>query len=116
MTKQIVTVFGATGMQGGSIVRELLKHPNDYHIRGVTRNPDSDAAKQLASQGVEVVKADLKNFDEVLEAMKGAHVVFGVTNFWDKEIAGGDQTLEVKQGKILADAAAEAKVGYYIWR
>ncbi len=56
---EVLTVFGATGKQGGSVVKTILAHPTlskQYKIRGVTRDPAKPAAKALAEQGVEVVK------------------------------------------------------------
>ena len=56
---QVLTVFGATGKQGGSVVKGILAHPTlskQYKIRGVTRDPSKPAAKALAEQGVEVVQ------------------------------------------------------------
>lgn len=54
---KVITVFGATGQQGGSVVRELLKHPklsSEYTIRAVTRDVNGAAAQALVKQGVEV--------------------------------------------------------------
>ena len=44
-----ILVFGATGAQGGSVVKRLLANPK-YKIRALTRNTDSEAAKKLAAQ------------------------------------------------------------------
>lgn len=55
---KILTVFGATGNQGGSVVRAILNDPalsKEFKIRGVTRDVSKSAAKDLASKGVEVV-------------------------------------------------------------
>lgn len=56
---QILTVFGATGIQGGSVAKSIIAHPTlskQYKIRGITRDPSKPAAKALAEQGVEVVQ------------------------------------------------------------
>jgi uncharacterized protein YbjT (DUF2867 family) len=55
----IFTVFGATGQQGGAVIKYLLKHPRfskKYTIRGVTRDVSKPSARALAEQGIEVVK------------------------------------------------------------
>lgn len=55
---KILTVFGATGNQGGSVVRAILNDPalsKEFKIRGITRDVTKPAAKELASKGVEVV-------------------------------------------------------------
>jgi len=114
MSKPIITVLGATGAQGGSTVQYLLKD-GKYHIRALTRNPTSEKSEQLKKLGVEIVKGDAKNRDELVNAFKGAYGVFAVTSFWDPEIVGGDVTLELKQGKLIVDVAEEQGVKHFIW-
>ena len=80
---KIVTVFGATGNQGGSVVRSLLQN-NEFQVRGVTRNPTSDNSKALAAQGVNVVKANGFDADEMEAAFKGSWGVFLNINSDDK--------------------------------
>ena len=62
-----------------------------------------------------MVQANLSDKEEVKRALENTDIVYGVTNFWDPEIIGKDITLEVKQGKILADAAKENKVSWLLW-
>lgn len=64
-SKKIITVFGATGKQGGSIVRMFLNDPklkDSWAVRGVSRSVEGDGAKKLSAQGVEVVAVRLKSF------------------------------------------------------
>ncbi len=68
----ILTVVGATGVQGGSIVASALAAGN-YKVRGLTRNVNSAKATALASQGVEVVAADLGDEESLIQAF---HVCF----------------------------------------
>lgn len=78
---QLITVFGALGAQGGSVVQSLLQNKaKTFKIRGITRNPGSEKAKALTSQGVEVVKADGLVKNEVVEAFKDSWGVFINTN------------------------------------
>ena len=80
---KILTVFGATGQQGGSVIASVLKHPKlstTYKIRAVTRDPSKPSGEALAKQGAEVVKADLGDKDSVKKAVEGSYAVFGVTN------------------------------------
>jgi len=114
MSKPIITVLGATGAQGGSTVQYLLKD-GKYHIRAFTRNPSSDKAEKLKQLGVEIVKGDAKNRDDLVNAFKGAYGVFAVTSFWDPEIVGKDVTLELTQGKLIVDVAEEQGVKHFIW-
>lgn len=58
MSKQLLVVFGATGNQGGSVIRavqEDSKLSSQFRIRGITRDTSKPAAQNLASQGIEVV-------------------------------------------------------------
>lgn len=76
-TPKLVTVFGATGLQGGSVVRSLLANKDGkFSVRGITRNLDSEKSKALSSLGVEMVKADGGNLDEVKRAFQGSWAVF----------------------------------------
>jgi len=108
--KPLIVVTGATGTQGGSVVRYLLQD-GGFRVRGITRNVDAPKAKELKEKGVEVVKADLDDRDSITQALKGAHGVFGVTNFWE----GADKDKEIKQGKLLVDAAKAVGVKHFVW-
>jgi uncharacterized protein YbjT (DUF2867 family) len=57
MTK-LITVFGSTGNQGGSVVQAILNHPSlskEWKVRGVTRNPNKPDAQAMVAKGVEMV-------------------------------------------------------------
>lgn len=111
---KLITVFGSTGNQGGSVVRAILQHPElskTWKIRGITRNPNKPDAQAMIAQGVEMVQADLNSKDSILAAIKGSTAVFGVTNYWEK----ASLEWEVQQGKNLADASKEAGISHLIW-
>ncbi|GBG65001.1 hypothetical protein CBR_g48749 [Chara braunii] len=108
--KPIVVVFGATGAQGGSVVKYLLED-GKYAVRGVTRNVESEKSKKLAAMGVEMVTADQNNYDQVKAAFKDAYAAFVVTNFWDPSSMGK----EVELGEKAAKAAKEAGITHYLW-
>ncbi len=76
-TTKLVTVFGATGLQGGSVVQSLISNKNRaFSVRGITRNPGSDKSKALSALGVEMVKADGGSLDEIKRAFRGSWAVF----------------------------------------
>lgn len=112
MTTKIITVFGATGAQGGGLARAILAHPDaGFSVRAVTRKVDSDKAQALARAGAEVVAADLDDAGSVQRAMSGAYGAYCVTNFWehfspDKELA---------QARNMAKGAGTAGVKHVIW-
>lgn len=118
MSKKIVTVVGSTGSQGGSIVRALLQD-TAYTVRAVTRNPKSAAAQELANLGASVVQADVNDYDSLVRAFSGSHIVFGVTNFYERFGSIGAEEaieIEVQQGINLANAAAATtSLEHYIW-
>ncbi|KAG8709550.1 NmrA-like domain-containing protein 1, partial [Ceratobasidium sp. 423] len=107
--KPLVTVCGATGAQGSSVVEYLLRD-GGYRVRALTRNPGSTPAQALKSRGVEVVICDLGNLEQVTLAFQGTYAVYGVTNFWEH----GEEA-EIQQGKNLADAAKVCGVRHFIW-
>ncbi|KAH8894440.1 NAD(P)-binding protein [Thozetella sp. PMI_491] len=118
MAKKTVTVVGATGVQGGSLITALLQD-DKYSVRAVTRNPQSAAALALGKLGVSVVQADVDDYDSLVYAFAGSHVIFGVTNFYEKfgSITAEEAiNIEVQQGINLAKAAAATEsLEHYIW-
>ena len=109
MSKKLsVLVMGATGNQGGSVVKHLL--PKGHHIRTLTRNPDSPKAKQLAGQGVEVLKGDFTDSGSLVKAAQGMDTVFAMTTPFESGVDA-----ESKQGIDLADAVKQAGVGHLVF-
>lgn len=84
---RLIAVTGATGNQGGSVAKLLLKYPLEYNVRVITRNADSSAAMALKEMGAEIVEADLTKPETVPAAVHGCWGVFGVTNFYDSVCA-----------------------------
>lgn len=112
MSKKIIAVLGATGAQGGGLVRAILDDPNgEFAARAITRTRDSEKAKALEAEGVEVVEADLDNVESLTKAFEGAHGVFGVTNFWEHM----SPEKEGAQARNIADAARTAGVKHVVW-
>jgi len=103
-----VLVTGATGRQGGAVIRHML--PKGWNLRVLTRNPDSLAAKDLAGQGVEVVRGDLENTASLERAARGVYGVYSVQDFWS---VGAKR--EVQQGKNMADASKKAGVQHFVY-
>src|SRR5512134_2855455 len=105
--KPLITVFGATGAQGGGLVRALLRDAErPFRVRAVTRRPGSAAAQALATLGAELFAADLDDLASVERAMQGAHGAYCVTNFWEHF----SPQRELQQAMHLAEAARRAGV------
>lgn len=112
MAKKIITIFGATGAQGGALARAILSDPaSEFAVRAITRKPESDAARSLAKAGAEVVTGNLDDAASVRRAMEGAYGAFCITNFWEHF----SPEKELAQAKTMAHAAADAKLQHVIW-
>jgi uncharacterized protein YbjT (DUF2867 family) len=101
--KKVIAVVGATGQQGGAVVR-ALQAGNQFKIRALTRNPAKH--RELAD---EVAQADLNRRETLASAFEGAHGAFLVTNFLER---GTD---ELKQATAAVRAAKDAGVKHFVW-
>ncbi len=112
MAKKIIAVVGATGAQGGGLVRAIQGDPDGGFIaRALTRNVSSDKAKELAQQGAEVVTADVDDVESLKRAFEGAYGAYCVTFFWDHF----SPEREMAQAKAMAEAARHAGLQHVIW-
>ena len=110
--KQVIAVVGATGMQGGGLVRAILADPaSGFTVRALTRDVHSDKAKELARLGAEVVAADVHDVESLKRAFAGATGVFCVTFFW----AHMSPEKEYAEAEAMAKAAKAAGVRHVIW-
>ena len=107
-TDKTVLVSGATGRQGGAVIRHMLR--NGRKLRALTRNLNGHAAQELARQGVEVVQGDLEDPSSLERATRGVNGIYSVQDFWS---VGAKR--EVQQGKNLADAAKKAGVPHMVY-
>jgi uncharacterized protein YbjT (DUF2867 family) len=112
MAKKTIAVVGATGAQGGGLVRAILADPSGgFAARALTRDPHNDKAKALAALGAEVVKGDVDDPKSLAAAFAGAHGAFCVTFFWDHFSPEKEQA----QARAMAQAAKDAGVTHAIW-
>jgi len=110
--KKIIAVVGATGAQGGGLVRAILNDPGSgFAARALTRDVSSDKAKTLTGLGAEVVAANLDDVESLKRAFAGAYGVFCLTNFWEHL----SPEKEYAQAKAQAEAAKAAGVQHAIW-
>jgi uncharacterized protein YbjT (DUF2867 family) len=109
---KIIAVVGATGAQGGGLVRAILEDEEGvFAVRAITRDAGSERARALAELGAEVVEADVNDKSSLVRAFTGAHGAFCVTFFWEHFSA--DQ--EMAHARNMAEAAKEAGVEHVIW-
>ncbi len=110
--KKTIAVIGATGAQGGGLVRAIMAdRDGPFTARAITRDPQSDKARALAATGAEVVRGDVDDALSVEAAFRGAHGAFCVTPFW----AHMKPELEFEEASNLAHAAKRANVEHVIW-
>ncbi|OJJ85961.1 NmrA/HSCARG family protein [Aspergillus glaucus CBS 516.65] len=113
---KLITVFGATGNQGGSVIKTILADPavsKEFKIRGITRDVSKPAAQELVKQGVEVKSANMDSTASLLDAVRGSHTVFLITTPWG-EGEGGPE-VELTHGTNVTNAAKEASVEHIIY-
>jgi uncharacterized protein YbjT (DUF2867 family) len=110
--KKIIVVVGATGQQGGGLARAILDDPaGEFALRAITRRPDSDAARELAARGAEIVTADLDDEASLTTALRGAYGAYFVTAFWEYNSVEREQA----QARAMANAAKSAGLAHVIW-
>ena len=103
---RIIAVVGATGAQGGGLVRAIHADPSSgFRARAITRKANGDKAAELRKLGAEVVEADLDNEASLAKAFEGAYGAYCVTNYWEHMTPAK----EVSQARNMAQAAKAAK-------
>ena len=114
MSQKVITVFGATGNQGGSTASVIFDNPSlssKYKVRAITRDPSKPASQALATKGADLVQADINDAESVKAAVAGSYGVFAVTDYWQKM----SKEIETQQGKNIVDACKEAGVKHLVW-
>ena len=106
--ERVILVSGATGQQGGAVVRNLLER--GFAVRALTRDAEKAAARELGDLGSEVVSGDLEDRSSIDRVLDGVYGVFSVQQFWGIGVEG-----EVRQGVLLADAAKAAGIEHYVY-
>ncbi|MDH5726936.1 MAG: NmrA/HSCARG family protein, partial [Nitrospira sp.] len=110
--KKTIAVVGATGAQGGGLVRAIMNDASSgFTARAITRNVNSDKAKRLAKLGTEVIVADIENLESLKKAFQGAYGAYCVTNFWEHF----SPEKEIAQATTMATAAKDAGLQHVIW-
>lgn len=106
ITKVLVT--GATGKQGGAVIKALQSSSESFEIIALTRNTDSPSAKMLESQGIRLVQGDLESAEAVFSVAGEVDSVFLVT-------ARSNLETEKRQGIAMFDAAQKAGVRHFVF-
>jgi uncharacterized protein YbjT (DUF2867 family) len=110
--RKVLAVMGATGAQGGGLVRAILADPERrFAARAITRKPDSEKAQALAALGAEVVAGDSDQPASLERAFAGAYGAFCVTNFWEHF----SPERELAQASAMARATRRAGLAHVVW-
>ena len=110
--KKVIAVVGATGAQGGGLVRAILADPGSgFTARAITRDASSDKAKELAKLGAEVVEASVDDLESLKKAFAGAYGAYCVTFFWEHF----SPEKELQHIRTMATAAKDAGVKHVVW-
>jgi len=111
-TKKTIAVVGATGAQGGALVRAIMADADaPFTVRAITRKPDSAQAQALAAAGAQVVTGDSDRGETMKAAFDGADAAYCVTNYWEHF----SPEREIAQARALAEAARSAGVAHAVW-
>jgi len=103
-----VLVTGATGKQGGHLVRELLAR--GHSVRALTRKPESPAAAALAERGVTVVTGDFEDQGSLERAARGVDTVFAMATPFES-----GEKAETREGINIVRAASAAGVSHLVY-
>lgn len=110
--EKIIAIVGATGAQGKGLISSILDDSEGgFKVRAITRNADSDKAKELAKMGVEVVEGNVDDKASLVKAFEGAYGAYCVTFFWEHF----SPEKENQTARNMAEAASEAGVKHVIW-
>lgn len=112
---QVLAIFGATGQQGSSVLNHVLNDPElsqQYKVRAITRDVNSEKAQELKKKNVEVVEGDISSSASLATALTGVHTIYAMTT-----PSLGPDAFEVELGnaKRIADVAVQQGVNYIIW-
>lgn len=105
--KRLILVTGATGHQGGAVLRHLLA--KGFAVRALTRDPEQPAARALIEHGVEVARGDLDDTASISRALDGVYGVYSVQN------SRAGAAAEIRQGVNLAEAAGRAVISHLVY-
>jgi len=110
MAKKVIAVVGATGAQGGGLIRAICRD-GEFAARAVVRNPSSEKATALAALGAEVISGDVDDAESLTRAFAGAYGTYCVTFYW----AHMSPQRELQQARNLAQASKTAGARHVIW-
>ncbi|CAG8975217.1 hypothetical protein HYALB_00004278 [Hymenoscyphus albidus] len=115
MTTKLITVYGGTGNQGGSVVRSLLRNPHEFSVRVISRNPSSEKSQELINLGAQVVRADAWESQSLVQAFQGAWGAFVNMNSDEFVLSDENSPSEFDMGKNIIDSAIIAGVQHLVF-
>jgi uncharacterized protein YbjT (DUF2867 family) len=107
--ERIILVTGATGNQGGAVVRHLLQRGN-FQVRAFVRDPNKPSAKALEQAGAELVIGEFGDRASLDQALQGVYGIFSVQTFFQDGLEA-----EINDGKTVADAAKASNIQHFVY-
>jgi uncharacterized protein YbjT (DUF2867 family) len=125
-SNKAILITGATGKQGGSVLKQLATHPSNpqYTLLAVTRNTSSTSAQSIVERypGVILVQGDLNDIPGLFSAAKDALKEAGkepqIWGVYSVQVSLGPGVTvegEVKQGKELIDESIKENVSHFVY-
>ena len=108
---KVIVVFGATGKQGGAVIKALEESPVAWNVKAATRNPASASARELVKRGVMPVAADMGDTASLTQALDGAYGVYSVQGNFENDHEGR----EIRYGRNVVDSARSAGVSHFVF-
>lgn len=110
--KKIIVIVGATGLQGNGLAKAILNDINsEYSVRAITRDPNSEKAKELERLGAEIVIADISDLESLKKAFSGAYGAYIVSFFWHHL----DTARDLQDIKNMATASKETGLKHVVY-
>lgn len=101
-SKKIIAVMGATGFQGGAVIKAFKNLRNDeFLVRAITRNPSSERAQAIAPFVDEVVTADANDEESMVAAFDGCYGVFIMSDYWQDRDVRHEMTVSIFIASLL---------------
>lgn len=111
ISEKIIAIMGASGAQGGAVIKAFNKLGRDeFKLRAISRDPDSDKAKAILPLVDEFFEADADDEESMVKAFEGCYGAFIMSNFWQDM----DAEHEIRTLRTCKEAAKKAGLQHVV--